>query len=368
MEHTRLQEALAPLLRPFSLLYALAMRLRAAGYARGFPPSRRPAAFCVSVGNIAWGGSGKTPVTAWLLRQALEWGARPAVISRGYGGRTKERPLPVLPLTSPEASGDEPLMLARAFPQVPVLADPSRLRALAWLEARRATDFLVLDDAMQHLSIRRDLNLVLLRAQDLDREWDRVIPLGSWREGKEALARADAFLLRLKPDEALARARELEKRLGAYGKPIFSFALYPLGLSPLVRPAREAGAAVEPLPPGSPYALCTAVGNPDSVRRSAEELLGRAPALEFLFADHHPFRPADLRKAARAGLPLLVTTKDAVKLLRLPELPPRIFVLESEARFGPAFHTDKTFAQWLEQNRRACATRAQAAPPGLGGA
>jgi tetraacyldisaccharide 4'-kinase len=331
------------------------MEARAALYARSLIPSRSSRAFCVSVGNIAWGGSGKTPLASWLLRLAEAGGARPAVLTRGYGGRTETRPLPVKPWTSPEESGDEALMLAQAHPWAHILADPVRARALDWLEANTRVNFIILDDAMQHLALQRDVNLVLLREQDLEREWNRVIPWGSWREGAGALARADAFLLRMREEKASLMADEILLKLHAFQKPVFSFDLRPLGLRPLVPggslPARnEPGRhAPSPLPhlDGRAYALCAGVGNPASVRLSAETLLGRAPEAELIFPDHHKFSPRDLAKMRSLRLPLLITAKDAVKLKALPGLPEEIFVLESSLVFGPPLQAEKSFEEWF---------------------
>jgi tetraacyldisaccharide 4'-kinase len=347
MKPEELQSALAPALYPVSLLYAALMSLRARAYAKGLLPSRKSGAFCISVGNIAWGGSGKTPLASWLLDWAGRRGHSPALLTRGYGGRTARRPLLVSPATPPEQSGDEALMLALEHPETAVLADPSRRRALDWLEKHRRSDCIILDDAMQHLAVRRDLNLVLLRRRDLYEEWNKVLPCGSWREGATALTRADAFMLRLPPEDFTACALQARRRLQPFDKPVFSFALRPKGLRRLSTPG--APHAAEATVTGA-YALCAAVGNPDSVRVSASALLGRAPEREFIFPDHHLFRSEELKACLEAGLPLVCTAKDAVKIA--PLLPAcgkaaQCFVLETEITFGPALFSSDDFPAWL---------------------
>ncbi|MCL1889379.1 MAG: tetraacyldisaccharide 4'-kinase [Desulfovibrionaceae bacterium] len=345
MDYLLAQEKLAPLLRPLSFLYAAGMGLRARAYSAGLLPSRDPGVFCVSLGNISWGGSGKTPMAGWLLRWAAERGLMPAVLSRGYGGRSEERPLLVKPWTSPETAGDEPLMLAQAHPQARILADPSRRRALRWLKTNSRADFIILDDAMQHLALRRHVNLTLLLPEDLGAGWGRVIPLGSWREGPKALERADAFMLRASPEES----EELLEIAGARlpeGKPVFAFDLAPVALRALE--AETGGDRTDHLH-GRDYALAAAVGNPASVRRGLTTLLGRPPSREFIFPDHYFYKTADLRDLRRFSLPIAITAKDAVKIRALLSEKDRgrYFVLESELCFGRKARAPEDFASWF---------------------
>ncbi|MCL1915822.1 MAG: tetraacyldisaccharide 4'-kinase [Desulfovibrionaceae bacterium] len=345
MDYLWAQKKLAPLLRPLSFLYATCMSLRAGAYSAGLLPSLDPGVFCVSLGNISWGGSGKTPMAGWMLRWAAERGLTPAVLSRGYGGRNEERPLLVKPWTSPEAAGDEPLMLAQAHPQACILADPSRRRALGWLKANSRADFIIMDDAMQHLTLRRHVNLTLLLPEDLGAGWGRVIPLGSWREGPKALERADAFMLRVSPEESEELLEIARERLPE-GKPVFAFDLVPVVLSALE--AEPGGDGTEYLR-GRDYALATAVGNPASVRRGLTLLLGRPPAREFIFPDHYFYKAADLCDLRRSGLPIATTVKDAVKIRTLLSEKDRCryFVLESELHFGRTAHAPEDFAAWF---------------------
>lgn len=346
MDRKKLQKTLAPFLSQVGSLYSSVMRLRADAYASGRKRTRRPEAFCVSVGNIAWGGSGKTPLADWLLAWAAGRGLASALLTRGYGGKSKERPLLVKAHTSPAASGDEPLMLARRHPEAYVLADPKRARALDWLEANTSVNFIVLDDAMQHLAVRRDLNLVLLRAKDLAEEyWGKVLPAGEWREGPSALCRASAFLLRMGSGDFENSAGIIKKRLAGFNKPVFSFDLEPTGLS---APGREG--LIADLN-GRPYALCTGVGSPEAVEKSAAALLGRGPEKSYIFADHHKFSARDLRRLSEPGLPLVMTAKDAVKVEALVTAASGLeyYVLESRVSFGPFLFCEKDFPGWFAE-------------------
>ena len=351
MNLQEVQQKYSPLLRPLSKGYALALRLRAQAYKKELKKSRQPKAPCISVGNIAWGGSGKTPLVSWLLDWAAAKGLRPAVLTRGYGGKSAKRPLPVTPASRLEECGDEPLMLALQHPAAQILADPRRGRALAWSEARSPGDLYILDDGMQHLALRRDLNLVILRAVDLTEQWDRVIPAGSWREGKEALGRADAFLLRAPAARVAGLEGQAGDKLSGFNAPLFSFDLKPCGLCPLEGwpPGGSAG-NFEAASLQRPYVLCTAVGSPDAVRESACALSGLAAVREFIFPDHYRYRLEDLLYMAETGLPVLTTAKDAVKLRVLQKAVPRleVLVLQSRIEFGPALFTDLSFADWLD--------------------
>src|SRR5687767_5027213 len=155
-----------------------------------------PSSFVVSVGNIAFGGRGKTPTVAFIVRLLSEMGERPAVVSRGYGRRRVEDGVVVVSdgrrlLADLDRAGDEPLMLARELPGVPVLV--CEQRAIAGALARRAfaATALVLDDGFQHRQMARDVDVVLVSPADLQ---GRRVPFGRLREAPRALARADAVI------------------------------------------------------------------------------------------------------------------------------------------------------------------------------
>lgn len=342
-------QRLAPLLQPLARVYALAMAARRQAYAAGLMPAVHPGAPCVSVGNIAVGGSGKTPLVLWLLRWAKERGLRACVLTRGYGGRSALRPLPVRADTPWQASGDEPLLLARAHPEALVLADPKRRRAAAYLAALapdQRPELCVMDDGMQHLPLRRDLNLVLLRPQDLAAAWGRVLPGGLWREPASALAAADAFCIKCAPGEFAGVRPLVERRLAGFGKPVFTFGLQPTGL-------REAwGAPVQP--PAGPYLLFSAVADNVRVAATATELMGQPPAAQLPLGDHRALRPVDHRRldalAREHGATcILCTAKDAVKLPPTLAWPLPIFILEVSLHWEEHLFTSQPFPQWWHE-------------------
>ncbi len=153
---------------PFSRLYGSLVEARARLYATGRLRSRRLPYPTISVGNITLGGTGKTPVVEWLARRFRFEGRRPAILSRGYGRRS--RGVVVVsegdgPLVDADRGGDEPVELARRLPGVLIVAAERRAEGAA-AAARLGADLFLLDDGFQHLAVQRDVNLLLLDARD----------------------------------------------------------------------------------------------------------------------------------------------------------------------------------------------------------
>jgi len=156
--------ALVALLSLPSLIFGAAVRLRNHLYDRP-GASRRAPIPVLSVGNLTVGGTGKTPLVAWLARRLREQGLTPAVVSRGYGGTAGRGPLVVTqggePNCGAEVCGDEPFELARMLSGVVVIVGSDRL-AGAEEAARQGADVVILDDGFQHRRLARDLDIVLL--------------------------------------------------------------------------------------------------------------------------------------------------------------------------------------------------------------
>jgi len=337
-----LQRRLKPALIPLGALYAQAMRLRRWAFETGRLPQWRPNCPVVSVGNIGWGGSGKTPLCGHILQWAGKREEHAIVLTRGYGAKPGRLPLLVTRSADPAACGDEPLLLARSHPLARVIVDPRRKRSGPWAYERFDPDFVLLDDGFQHLPVARDIDLVLLTPDDLTEGWNKVIPAGTWREDARALARASAFLVKTPQELTDGVLRAMTLRLEPYGRPAFTFTLKPKGLMRVDGTRRAADFG------GEDYVLATGIADPAQAASTAEQLLGRAPRAVLAFADHHAFAPADLLRihAAAAGANVLVTAKDAVKFAKLPGAE-GFWVLRTELAFGPAAFTGATFDQWF---------------------
>lgn len=324
----------------------MAMRLRREWYENGALSSHQPEKPCVSVGNICWGGTGKTPLTQWLMQWALDNDMTPAVLTRGYRAKPPEFPFLVHENATPAEAGDEPLLLARSCPLGLVAVDPDRTRAAKWLAKRHEPDLYIMDDGFQHLRVRRQIDLVLLRPQDLTEDWDRVFPAGPWREGEEALTRASAFLMKAPPDEYQALEPLCRVYLERFKAPLFPFTFAPKGLKRVDRASNARGFGDEP------YVLVSGVGEHEQVRATAETLLGRPPEKHLRYEDHYPYAPKDwefIRKEADAvnAERVLTTGKDAVKLAQFETW--NLWTFDHTLEFGPGLFTKQTFPEWWAQ-------------------
>ena len=240
----------------------------------------------ISVGNLAVGGTGKTPFAAWVARFLSEGGTPVAIVLRGYGR-------------------DEVLLHRQWSPEVPVEADPDRIVA-----AERARDagatVAVLDDGFQHRRLARDLDLVLLAAEDTFP--GRLLPTGPYREPAASLARADVVVVTRRTassDQALAvvqRAQDVAPSCLVGAVHLAADAWLDLAGEQVAAPAGDA-------------LVVAAVARPDDFRENVAVLLGTEVEL-LAFADHHEYCHDDVRRivAAANGRSVVVTEKDAVKL------------------------------------------------------
>lgn len=288
--------ALRVALAPAEAAFRGVVAARNGAYDRGWLHAEHVDAPVISVGNVAVGGAGKTPFAAWLARRLAEWGRKPAIALRGYGE-------------------DEIVLHRELNPDIPVFRGKRRVDA-----AREAIaagrDAIVLDDAFQHRALARDLDLVLVPVEG----WEprpRVLPRGPWREGLDALGRADAIVLTRKSADA-ARAAQVAAEVGRLhpAKPIVRCALLPSRLAPL---RGGAGTGVDALA-GRRVLAVAALATPEpffaTLRGAGAEVEAAA------YPDHHPFSAEDARGLMdrAGGRRLVMTHKDAVKLRAL--LPP----------------------------------------------
>lgn len=330
-------------MKTLALVYARAALWRRAWYARHPEARRRLARPVVSVGNIAAGGSGKTPVVAAIARELLARGERPSILTRGYARRQAGDGVLVVSdgraVVEPVSrSGDEPQMLARALPGVPVLVGVDRFLAGRLAERRLGCTVHILDDGFQHLQLHRDVDLVLLAPADLT---DEVLPAGRLREPVSAAACADALLVTGGID-ADAASRE---RAASLGVPHAFTVAAELGAPRLVEPF---GAAM-PEPAGARVVAVAGIARPARFFDAARSR-GWDVVKELAFRDHHWFSARDLeriRDAARAaGADAVLTTeKDAMRFRDLP-----LGSLGFTLAFLPmtvAIHPAGAFGDWL---------------------
>jgi tetraacyldisaccharide 4'-kinase len=301
---------------------------------RGLLASARAAAPVVSVGNLAVGGAGKTPVTIALARRLQARGRAVAVLSRGYGAeRAGERVVSdgATLLLGAAEGGDEPVLVARRLPGVRVLCGPRRAALAARAVAALGADALLLDDGFQHLALARDLDVVVLDAANPAGN-GHLLPAGPNREPAAALSRAGLVWLS-RADQAapaeLARWREAARR--ATGREPVESRHAPVDV---VDGALERSLGRDALR-GRRVLLLSGLARPGAFRRTVEGM-GAEVAGERRFPDHHRFSGAELDEAlsaaAAARCDLLVTTeKDAVRLDAARAADPRLAVVRIEA-------------------------------------
>lgn len=295
----------------------------------------------VSVGNLHWGGGGKTPVTAAVAAHLRDRGLAVAILSRGYG-RTAGGPRDVRvvstgagPLLGPSIAGDEPVLLAEELPGVAVVVAGSRhaagSHALAHLDP--PPDVFVLDDGFSHLALARDVDLLVFPASDPFAGSGRLPPFGRLREPLAAAARADAVMLTGDLGEGEG-GEELARALAPHGFRGPGFAAPARLGSPRLRASPGGGTAGaesgRDLDPETRVLLVSGVARPGSFVCGARAL-GLCVAGELRFPDHHAYPEASLDRIRRAcdeqgAAVVLTTAKDRVKLqgrldLPLAELP-----------------------------------------------
>lgn len=277
-------------LTPASWLYGAVVALRNRAYDARILPVHSLGLPTVSVGNLTVGGTGKTPVAAWLAGRLAGHGARPGILLRGYGD-------------------DEALVHRRLVPRAIVVPGADRVKSA--LRARElGAAVLVLDDAFQHRRVARDADVVLISA---DRHRSvRLLPKGPWREPMSSLRRATHVVVTRKRT-SLMHAREVVT-FASRVAPQVEVAVVHLAADAVVR---WDGSESRPLAriAGRTVLAVAGVGDP----RSFESQLRDAGARVALraFRDHHAFNSADIDALAweATGADLVVCTlKDAVKL------------------------------------------------------
>ncbi|HYN19926.1 MAG TPA: tetraacyldisaccharide 4'-kinase [Thermoanaerobaculia bacterium] len=323
---------------PWQLFYGGAHRLRSRWYRAR---SRRLPRPVISIGNLHWGGTGKTPLVAAVAAHLRDRGLAVCILSRGYASRG--RGVRVVstgegPLLGPLLAGDEPVLLSGELPGVSVVVGPDRYEAgmAALRRLPRTPDLFLLDDGFSHLTLRRDLDLVAFPATD-PFGGGRLFPSGRLREPLSSIARAHAVLLTgaKSPEEGQETAEAL--RFYGFTGP---------GFASFTRPGqpRRLGGSIADLLPGAKVFLVTAIARPDRFVALARQL-GFEITGELRFPDHHAYPLPSLERIRQVFLSsgavaVLTTVKDAVKLLGRLDAP--LFELSIRADPEPAFW------EWLD--------------------
>lgn len=313
-----------------SWLYGAGVSLRNLRYDRNPEASVQLPTKVVSVGNLTVGGSGKTPIVAAVARELFARGERVAVLSRGFGRRSKSDFVLVSDgnrvLASAEEAGDEPLELAQSVPGLVVAVGADRAEVGRRLLEKLGPSTLVLDDGFQHRRLRRDLDLVCFDAKEPVASL-RLLPSGRLREPLENLSRAHALVwTRWSEDAPSDELRRLVE--GARPDlPSIRTRNRLAGFSPLDGSEALGAESLR----GRPVGVLLGVARPERVLESIPaDVVFRA-----IRRDHHWWGETEVRALAeeakwRGAALLLTTGKDAVKMKFRTALPLYCIRIETE--------------------------------------
>lgn len=337
-----LLKAVRILLFPFSILYLIILRIRNSLFDRNLIPATSFNLPIICVGNLAVGGTGKSPMIEYLVR-LLSRDVPIATLSRGYKRKTRGYALAGEQSNALEI-GDEPMQFHRKFPGLTVAVGEQRVEAIPQLlHDRPDTKAILLDDAFQHRQVKAGLNILLTDYSNLyTRDW--YLPAGELRDQRSSAARADLIVVTkcsasLSREEA-DRIREELKPL-PHQQVFFSAIRYGKPYHIISKNNREITGDTEVL-------LVTGIANPLPLKKMLTQNAGAY--YELSYSDHYIFTIDDLKsmvkrfKAITAENKMMLTTeKDAVRLMKfdgqLEELPFYVIPIEQSFLFGegPAF-------------------------------
>ncbi len=329
-----------------SMLYRLAIILRNRLYDRQILKSIKLGCPVISIGNLTVGGTGKTPCVVTLARILQEHGYSPAVISRGYGGRN---PGPVNIVSSKTGillnaavAGDEPLLIARSLPGVPVLTGPKRTLTGQTAIDRFHCDVLICDDAFQHRRINRDVDIVLLdAARPLGN--GHLLPAGELREPLTGLRRASCLMM-TRADETAPLHPEIAQIIHKSGIPVFRSIHR---FTEMASPLQNISLAAADLRGKKVCAFC-GIAKPESFRKILTD--AGAKILSFVdFPDHYDYNHHDLEALENhfrtfSADHWVTTEKDAMRLTAWPDFLKTTFIIRVNMEVLPS---DPTFEEFI---------------------
>lgn len=329
---------------PLSWLYTIGVAIRHLLFDQRVIPSFTVEVPTICVGNIAVGGTGKTPMTAYIVQLLLAHGYHPAILSRGYKRRTRGFLLADTASTV-DTIGDEAMQLHRAFPEVPVAVCENRVRGVHQLQRRvNELDVVVLDDAMQHRAIRCGM-YVLLTPYDRLYIDDHMLPWGRLRDLPSRALKASAVVVTKCPDNLRPiDMRVVDNRLHLPTYQLLHFT--GLNYAPMEQE-------------GTPLVLC-GIAHPHYMM---DYVLAHYPHAQLMaFEDHHRYTEQDIDAIVEKSKPfdfVLTTEKDIQRLRttslveRLAAMNKRLIALPISIRFyTPQAAFDRQILQYVAENNR----------------
>jgi tetraacyldisaccharide 4'-kinase len=279
-------------LSPFELAFRGIVAVRAALYDSGILKSRTSPIPVISIGNLTVGGTGKTPVAAWITSRLVAAGKSPAIILRGYGG-------------------DENLVHKFLNPAVPILEATDRASGVL-LAADSGANIAILDDAFQHRRAARDVDIVLVSADDWTAK-QRLLPAGPYREPAAALSRASIVIItrKIATDEMVAQVENFVRRTA----PAILVGVVRLEIGELVQVGGSKHVLETHMLRDKSVLAVSGIGNPRAFQGQLEATGARVVSMQF--PDHHSFTTSDISEIALRARTVdyaVCTLKDAVKL------------------------------------------------------
>ena len=291
-----------------SSFYALASRMKNYLYDNNILKAKKVDAFVVSVGNFTTGGVGKTPVVAEMAKYYINKGEKPAIISRGYGGRLNNKLVHIISdginlYYNADLAGDEPYWLGVNLDGCAVLTCSNRYKASKFAIEQLGCTKIILDDGFQHRKMHRDLDIVLVDSEKVFGN-ECLLPAGPLREGMEGFSRLDELVVVSKNCEH-SRAEKLAKIIGKKQ----NVKTFVCETEPDYIYNIKTG---EHLQKGLKISAVSAIGQPEQFYKFLEndyEIKNK-----ITFDDHHQYSADDLQNVD--GI-IVTTEKDAVKLALL---------------------------------------------------
>ena len=340
------------LLFPFSLIYGGIILLRNYLFDKKIFKSASFNFPLICVGNIAVGGTGKTPMTEYLI-EMLQNKYAVATLSRGYKRKTKGFAIANAQTTALEI-GDEPMQFHEKFPSVTVAVGEERFEAIPQiLHDRPQTEVIILDDAFQHRSVKAGLNILLTEYHNLYSR-DFMMPAGDLRDVRLSAKRAEIIIVTKCPSTIAEKERgSIEKGLNVQPnqKLFFSEILYDSPYHIFNKKKYEMNEKTDLL-------LITGIANPKPLKSFLEEHVHSFDMLNY--PDHHIFSSIDLKDILKhfdkitSGYKIILTTeKDAVRLKKfekeLSDLPIYALPVKLQLMFNEGLVFNKQVIDFVER-------------------
>lgn len=338
---------LSPILFPASILYGGIQKIRRGFYQAGIIKGIKVSIPVISIGNLTVGGVGKTPFALFLAQTLTEMGYKPAILFRGYKRQSGEAIILTKEIFDPKKIneyGDEPAMVCHTS-GIPCGIYRLRSETAQSLINQNLCDILLMDDGFQHLQLQRDLDLILLDGENTVGN-SNCLPMGPLREPLKTLKHAHAIIIR--GNECQSITQKIPNN------PTFTGSLVWQGLCPFLNWSQGSFSSVIPVAQyhSQSVILVSGIGNPVRLEEQAISH-GLQIALHVRYPDHHWITHNEIVQAAAFdhSMPILLTEKDAIRLLRMVgDLPPEVLKRLVVIQAAWQMHDNDLFLNWLKSS------------------